>query len=171
MFLSAINVVSHKISATGHPELGLNSTRENRVLATIYGLKLNRITDSHVPTVATHPQYLIPHALITPKEVCPLSAYYSFDFPTSLPTVTNNSLDKKSPIRVTSAQHTREQFSAIFSPKKYAHGYGNHFTTTNLSPREASHGLPIRFFESRILVTHPQLPASIYGQCYCTICT
>jgi hypothetical protein len=55
--------------------------------------------------------------------------------------VTRNKMDSNYLSPGTNPQCTREQFSAILSPREYAHGFDKQFSTANLSPRETSHGL------------------------------
>jgi hypothetical protein len=96
-----------------------------------------------VPTDETILYSLIPHTPMTPKEVCPFFTQQCFNCPTSLPKVSNNRLDMKSLSPTTNVHHTIEQFSAILSPREYAHKIYNLFATTNLSPRETARSLSL----------------------------
>jgi len=111
-----------------------------------------------VPSTATSPKSPIPHAPITPKEFFPLSSHQSFGYPTSLPRGTCNRLYRKSLSAATNAQHTREQFLAKLSPRDFSSGSSNHSTTTNLSPKEISHGPSTRFFDNETLNATPTTP-------------
>jgi hypothetical protein len=107
-----------------------------------------------VPSAATIPRSLIPHTLVTPKEVCLFSTQQSFDRPTSLSRVTNNRPNMKSLSPTTNAQLPTEQFSTILSAREYAPGSDNHFSIANLSPRETTHGLSTRLLNSKLGLQH-----------------
>jgi hypothetical protein len=95
-------------SAVGHPRVGAKLHLGKEILTRIRSLRQHK-TQTQVPTQTNILQYLIPHMLVPPQEVCPFSSQQSFGFPTSLMGLQNRP-NRKSQSPVVTTWHLGNQF-------------------------------------------------------------